>query len=115
MTGAVARRELPSYEQIPQKLVSDCKLKTNDALAANCSTRSEDEIGALAYKSKEMDIPVIPEQIKVIRAGGHRTGALVTGADYTVHVDLPVYPLELNFHAVTENKGIYWAPKARVI
>jgi len=65
VTGAVARRELPSYEQIPQKLVSDCKLKTNDALAATCSTAPEDEIGALAYKSKEMDIPVIPEQIKV--------------------------------------------------
>jgi hypothetical protein len=80
----------------------------NEALAATYSTRSEDEIRALAYKSaKEMDIPINPEQIKVVRAGGQGTGTLFIEAEYTVHVDLPLYPLDLKFHAATKNKGIY--------
>jgi hypothetical protein len=80
----------------------------NEALAATYSSKSEDEIRAVAYKSaKEMDIPISPEQIKVLRSGGLGTGSLVIEANYTVHVDLPIYPLDLNFHAVTKNKGIY--------
>lgn len=80
----------------------------NQAMAATYSTKSEDEIRDIAYKSaKELDIPIKPEQIKVTRAGGMGTGTLAIEVNYTVHVDLPVYPLDLNFHAATKNKGIY--------
>ncbi|MBV9483383.1 MAG: DUF4845 domain-containing protein [Acidobacteria bacterium] len=80
----------------------------NQALAATYSNKSEDEIRDMAYKAaKEMDIPVKPEQIKVTRAGGMGTGTLAIEANYTVHVDLPGYPLDLNFHAASKNKGIY--------
>ncbi len=80
----------------------------NQALAATYSNKSEDDIRDMAYKAaKEMDIPIKPEQIKVVRAGGMGTGTLSIEANYTVHVDLPGYPLDLNFHAATKNKGIY--------
>lgn len=80
----------------------------NQAMAATYTTKSEDDIREIAYKTaKEMDIPIKPEQIKVMRAGSLGTGTLVIEADYTVHVDLPGYPLDLNFHAATKNKGLY--------
>jgi hypothetical protein len=80
----------------------------NEALAATYSTKSEDEIRDLAYKAaKENDIPIKPEQIKVVRSGGMGTGSLVIEANYTVHVQLPGYPLDLNFQATSKNKGIY--------
>ncbi|HVO60616.1 MAG TPA: DUF4845 domain-containing protein [Terriglobales bacterium] len=80
----------------------------NEALAATYSTKTEDEIRDIAYKAaKENDIPIKPEQIKVTRSGGMGTGNLVIEANYTVHVDLPGYPLDLNFQATSKNKGIY--------
>ena len=80
----------------------------NEALAATYSTKSEDEIRDIAYKAaKENDIPIKPEQIKVTRSGGMGTGNLIIEANYTVRVDLPGYPLDLNFQATSKNKGIY--------
>ena len=80
----------------------------NQALAATYSNKNEDEIREMAYKAaKENDIPIKPEQIKVVRSGGMGTGSLVIEAKYTVHVELPGYPLDLNFDATSKNKGIY--------
>lgn len=80
----------------------------NQAMAATYTSKSEEDIRDTAYKTaKEMDIPIKPEQIKVVRAGSLGTGTLAIEADYTVHVDLPGYPLDLNFHAATKNKGLY--------
>ncbi len=79
-----------------------------EALAATYSSKSDEDIRGIVYKkAKEMDIPIAPEQIKVHRAGSQGTGTLAIEASYTVHVDLPGYPLDLNFHAATKNKGIY--------
>ncbi len=51
-------------------------------------------------KARESDIPLKYEGIKVIRSGG--AGGVAASesisADYTVHVDLPLYPLDLHFH-----------------
>jgi hypothetical protein len=80
----------------------------NEALAATYSNKTEDDIRDIAYKAaKENDIPIKPEQIKVIRSGGVGTGTLVIEANYTVHVDLPGYPLDLKFQVSSKNKGIY--------
>ncbi len=80
----------------------------NQALAATYSTKNEDDVRAMVYKAaKDLDIPITPQQIKVERSGGMGTGTLAIQADYTVRVDLPGYPLDLNFHAVSKNKGIY--------
>lgn len=80
----------------------------NEALAGTYSTKSEDDLRAIVLKNaKEMDIPLTSQDVKVMRSGGVGTGALVIEANYTVHVDLPFYPLDLQFHAASKNKGIY--------
>jgi hypothetical protein len=80
----------------------------SEALAATYSSKSEDDIREMVYKrAKEMDIPIKPEEIKVQRVGSQGTGTLAIEANYTVHIDLPGYPLDLQFHAATKNKGLY--------
>ncbi|HKN34697.1 MAG TPA: hypothetical protein VJX16_15770 [Terriglobales bacterium] len=80
----------------------------NEALAATYSNKSEEDIRGIVYKkAKDMDIPLTPEQIKVHRTGTQGTGSLFIEVNYTVHVALPGYPLDLNFHAATKNKGLY--------
>jgi len=80
----------------------------NEALAATYSSKTEEDIRGIVYKTaKEMEIPLTPEQIKVRRMGSYGQGTLVIEANYTVHVSLPGYPVDLNFHAATKNKGVY--------
>lgn len=80
----------------------------NEALAATYSAKTEEDIRGLVFKkAKDMDIPITPEQIVVHRTGSQGTGTLLIEANYTVHVSLPGYPLDLNFHAATKNKGLY--------
>ncbi|HET7204978.1 MAG TPA: hypothetical protein VFI95_00230 [Terriglobales bacterium] len=80
----------------------------NEAMAATYTSKSEDDIRAIVLKTaKDMDVPLTPQQLKVVRTGSQGTGTLAIEANYTVHVDLPGYPLDLNFHAATKNRGIY--------
>ena len=52
-------------------------------------------------KCKELDIPVTREQVNVQRDGQ----GVAIWLDYTVHVDLPVYPVDLKFHPSSKNKS----------
>jgi hypothetical protein len=52
-------------------------------------------------KCRELDIPVTPEQINVQRDGQ----TVSIWFDYTVHVDLPGYPVDLKFHPSSKNKS----------
>jgi hypothetical protein len=80
----------------------------NATLAAMYGTKSEDDIRSIVYKkAKDMDIPIAPEQIIVRRTGTQGSGSLSIEANYTVQVSLPGYPLQLNFHVASKNKGIY--------
>lgn len=75
----------------------------NAALMNSYSTRSPEEISSdLAKKAAEYDIPLTPEQINVERNGNE----LSIWAEYTVHVDLPVFPLDLKFRPATKNRRI---------
>jgi hypothetical protein len=51
-------------------------------------------------KCKELDIPVTREQVNVQRDGQ----AVTISLDYTVHVDLPGYPVDLQFHPSSKNR-----------
>jgi hypothetical protein len=63
--------------------------------AAVNSHRTEDEIRSVVYQdARELQIPLKPEDIKVERNGGD----VVISADYAVHVELPVHPIDLQFH-----------------
>lgn len=75
----------------------------NEALINSYSNKSEQDIRiTLAKKAAEYGIPLAPEQINVLRNGAE----LSIWVDYTVHVDLPGFPLDLKFHPATKNKRI---------
>jgi Domain of unknown function (DUF4845) len=61
----------------------------------------EDMRDTIWKKCKELDIPVTREQVNVQREGQ----SVAIWLDYTVHVDLPGYPVDLKFHPSTKNKS----------
>ncbi len=72
------------------------------------TTKTEDVIRDEVFKkAQEMDIPISREQIKVVRNGAVGTGSVEIDAAYTVHVNLPLYPVDLNFTASARNKGVF--------
>ncbi len=71
------------------------------------NTKSEDSIrDAIFKKAQELEVPVAREQIKVQRAGVVNNGSVSIEAPYTVHVNLPGYPVDLDFSPGTKNKGV---------
>ncbi len=67
------------------------------------TTKSEQDIKeALVKKARELDIPLTQDQIQVMRSGNE----LSISADYSVHVELPGYPLDLHFTPKSKNKKI---------
>ena len=75
----------------------------SEALMNSYSNKSEQDIrNTLAKKAAEYGIPLQAEQINVQRSGAE----LSIWADYTVHLDLPGFPLDLKFHPATKNKRI---------
>jgi len=75
----------------------------NEALINSYSNKSEQDIrNTLAKKAAEYGIPLTAEQINVQRSGNE----LSIWADYTVHVDLPGFPLDLKFLAGTRKRRI---------
>jgi hypothetical protein len=69
------------------------------ALVASYSTKSEAEIQeSVIARGRDYDIPLRPEQIQVRRAGNE----LAISAEYTVHLDIPIYPFDLRFTPATK-------------
>jgi len=65
--------------------------------------KSEQEIrDVIAKKAHDYDIPLTSEQVKVQRMGAE----ISISADYTVHIDIPVYPFDLHFTPATKSKRI---------
>ncbi len=63
--------------------------------------RSDQELrDNVLRQAQGLDIPLRPEQVLVEHVGSE----IWLSAEYTVHVDLPMYPLDLNFHAMSKNK-----------
>lgn len=74
------------------------------ARAAAMDTRKspEDIRGAVFEKAQLRRIPLEAEQIVVDRNGSD----VAISAQYKVHVDVPVYPFDLNFSAATSREGL---------
>jgi len=65
--------------------------------------RTDADIKASVVKAaRDLDIVLRPEDVQVSRDGPN----LTISASYTVHVDLPGYPLDLRFNPATKNKRI---------
>jgi len=67
------------------------------------TTHSEQDIAdIMAKKAAELEIPLKAENFKVQRIGND----LTISADYTVTVDMPIYPFDLHFTVSTKNKKL---------
>lgn len=76
----------------------------SEARLATYGQKSEQEIRDLIAKhAKEYDIPITSDQIQVQRSGSE----VVISCKYTVHVDIPGYPMDLKFEPGTKNKRAY--------
>lgn len=76
---------------------------TEEARMNTYTNKSEEDMRQSIYKkAQDLDIPITHDQISVQRAGN----SVSISVDYTVHVELPVHPVDLSFHATTKNKGI---------
>lgn len=85
---------------------NDYKLQDAIADEARMNTytpKSEDQMRETIFqKAKDMDIPLTREQIAVQRG---QNGVSIE-VNYTVHLDYPIHPVDLNFHDSSKNKGI---------
>ena len=77
-----------------------------EATLETYTTKPEADIQDMIYKkAQDLQIPLSKDQIKVARHGTTGTGSLTIRAPYVVHVELPVYPLDIHFDPSTENKS----------
>jgi hypothetical protein len=75
----------------------------NEAKMNSYNQKSEQEIrDGIVKKARDLDIPLTSEQVKVQRMGTE----LEISADYTVHIDIPVYPFDIHFTPASKNKRI---------
>jgi hypothetical protein len=79
-----------------------------EALMATNSNKSEDAIRDSVYKrAMDFDIPLDKEKIVVHHVGENGNGSVSIDAPYSVTVNIPGYPVTLNFDAQTVNKGVF--------
>jgi len=79
-----------------------------EALMATNSTKTEDAIRDSVYKrAQDFGVPLEKEKIKVTHVGANGTGSVTIEAPYSVTVNIPGYPIVLNFDAITTNKGVF--------
>lgn len=76
-------------------------IESEARLAANSPTRTEQEIREIvAKRAAEYDVPLTIDQINVQRSGSE----VQIWAKYTIHVELPGYPVDLKFEPATKGK-----------
>jgi len=79
-----------------------------EALQSTYTPKTEDAIRETIFKkAQDLEIPVTRDDIKVQRTGPQGTGSVIIETQYTVHVDLPGYPLDLHFNLSTKNKSVF--------
>jgi len=80
--------------QLQDYIESEARLNTY-------TTKPEQEIkDGVLKQARNLDIPLPAENITVQRG----TGELLISCSYTVHVDLPGYPLDLKFAPTSKSK-----------
>jgi len=97
--GFVLYKVLPSY-WANFKLG---RLIEEQAVVYTYTPKSDSQIAAeIAEKASSFDIALAPEEVTVQRTPGD----LTIKAEYTVHIDMPFYPLDLNLKASSKNKNV---------
>jgi hypothetical protein len=68
------------------------------------NTRTEDDIkNSIVKKAEDLEIPLTANQVQVQRLPNN---VIYIEANYSVHVSLPGYPLDLQFKASSKNKPL---------
>jgi len=79
----------------------------NIAISNTYGTRTEDDIkDVIIGKAKAYDINLTKDEVKVVKSGPVNAGSLAIDVDYSIHVDIPGYPVDLHFHPSTANKSV---------
>jgi hypothetical protein len=79
-----------------------------EARLGTYSTKGDDLIREAVFRrAQDLELPLSKDQIKVQRSGGPGNGSVLIETDYTVHVELPGYPMDLHFHPQSKNKGAF--------
>ncbi len=86
-----------NYYQFQDALESEARLQSY-------STKTADEMRETLWKkAQQLELPIgSMDDIKVERDGG----TIRISTQYTVHIDIPVHPFDLNFAPNTSNKRI---------
>ena len=80
----------------------------NEARLGTYSTKGDDVIQEAVFKrAQDLEIPISREDIKIQRTGQGASGSVTIETDYTVHVDLPGYPMDLHFHPASKNRAAF--------
>ena len=102
--GYVGAEVIPLYfsnYQFQDALDTEARLGTY-------SSKGDDVIRDAVFKrAQELELPLTREQIKVQRTGTQGTGSVLIETSYSVHIDLPYYPMDLDFHPQSKNKGAF--------
>jgi hypothetical protein len=78
----------------------------NEATLETYTSKPEADIRDTVFKkAQDLDIPISKDAIKVQRQGVGATGSVSIQAPYTVHLNLPGYPVDLHFDASNINKS----------
>jgi hypothetical protein len=79
-----------------------------EARLGTYSTRGDDVIRDAVFKrAQELEIPVTKEQIKVMRSATPGNAGVSIETEYSVHIDLPGYPMDIAFHPQSKNKPAF--------
>jgi hypothetical protein len=79
-----------------------------EARLGTYSTKGDDVIRDAVFKrAQELEIPVTKEQIKIQRTGSAGSATVFIETEYSVHVELPGYPMDLEFHPQSKNKPAF--------
>jgi hypothetical protein len=79
------------------------QLLDEQAVTYTYTKNSEQEIAnSIVEKARDFNVLLSPEQIKVQRGPDD----LAITAEYSVHVDMPIHSLDLNFKTATKNHNV---------
>ena len=80
-----------------------------EARLGTYSTKGDEVIRDNVFRrAQELELPLTRDQIKIQRTGnGSGNGSVFIETSYSVHVDLPGYPMDLEFHPQSKNKGAF--------
>ena len=79
-----------------------------EARMGTYSVKGDDVIRDAVFKrAQELELPITKDQIKVQRTGTPGSGTVFIETQYSIHIDLPGYPMDLNFHPQSKNQAAF--------